>query len=193
MSFTPRSPPADHWALLSGLPTYVAETGLVSVCLSFELPSSCSVILNKSHTTFWREPRVLNSVCAARLFRHHDRVIRQHRECDATFLCFSPENITFIKIWGARSKNPNKFPFVNLSGVGPQHWTSQPCSARQPSRLHAGSAASRHSTERRREQTHRGTVWLLRNLHCKISKLLSWPLLKLKVVCYGRFHLSSLS
>lgn len=26
-----RSPPADHWALVSGLPTYVAETGLVSV------------------------------------------------------------------------------------------------------------------------------------------------------------------
>lgn len=26
-----RNPPADHWALVSGLPTYVAENGLVSV------------------------------------------------------------------------------------------------------------------------------------------------------------------
>lgn len=26
-----RNPPADHWCLVSGLPTYVAETGLVSV------------------------------------------------------------------------------------------------------------------------------------------------------------------
>jgi len=26
-----RNPPADHWVLVSGLPTYVAETGLVSV------------------------------------------------------------------------------------------------------------------------------------------------------------------
>uniref|UniRef100_A0A8C6KLJ8 Phosphodiesterase n=1 Tax=Nothobranchius furzeri TaxID=105023 RepID=A0A8C6KLJ8_NOTFU len=26
------NPPADHWALVSGLPTYVAETGLVSIC-----------------------------------------------------------------------------------------------------------------------------------------------------------------
>lgn len=25
-----RSPPADHWCLVSGLPTYVAENGLVS-------------------------------------------------------------------------------------------------------------------------------------------------------------------
>lgn len=24
-----RTPPADHWALVSGLPTYVAESGLV--------------------------------------------------------------------------------------------------------------------------------------------------------------------
>lgn len=26
-----RNPPADHWALVSGLPTYVAQNGLVSV------------------------------------------------------------------------------------------------------------------------------------------------------------------
>lgn len=26
-----RNPPADHWALSSGLPTYVAETGFVSL------------------------------------------------------------------------------------------------------------------------------------------------------------------
>lgn len=25
-----RNPPADHWALVSGLPTYVAQNGLVS-------------------------------------------------------------------------------------------------------------------------------------------------------------------
>lgn len=25
-----RGPPADHWALVSGLPTYVAENGFVS-------------------------------------------------------------------------------------------------------------------------------------------------------------------
>lgn len=31
----PRNPPEDHWALASGLPTYVAESALVSVFLSF--------------------------------------------------------------------------------------------------------------------------------------------------------------
>lgn len=36
-----RNPPADHWALISGLPTYVAETGLVSgyfLCCYSPLP-----------------------------------------------------------------------------------------------------------------------------------------------------------
>lgn len=38
----PRNPPADHWCLVSGLPTYVAETGLVSVVfyLTFHVRSS---------------------------------------------------------------------------------------------------------------------------------------------------------
>lgn len=30
--FLGRGPPADHWALVSGLPTYVAENGFVSPC-----------------------------------------------------------------------------------------------------------------------------------------------------------------
>lgn len=42
--FVLRSPPADHWVLVSGLPTYVAETGLVSVCFSLELLWSSSFI-----------------------------------------------------------------------------------------------------------------------------------------------------
>lgn len=31
LSDSGRGPPADHWALVSGLPTYVAENGFVSL------------------------------------------------------------------------------------------------------------------------------------------------------------------
>lgn len=46
-----RNPPADHWALISGLPTYVAETGLVSAKLSHQTLTFVS-IRTFSHAAF---------------------------------------------------------------------------------------------------------------------------------------------
>lgn len=39
-----RGPPADHWALVSGLPTYVAENGFVSDAVH-RLNSNYSLLL----------------------------------------------------------------------------------------------------------------------------------------------------
>lgn len=71
--FPLRNPPADHWALVSGLPTYVAETGLVSVCWAAFLFLGlrvCAPILTHFHGSLWNEHKLSNSVCVARNFCH---------------------------------------------------------------------------------------------------------------------------
>lgn len=49
LSLSFSGPPADHWALVSGLPTYVAENGFVSFsgcCRTIELPETLELDKN---------------------------------------------------------------------------------------------------------------------------------------------------
>lgn len=50
--FILRNPPADHWSLISGLPTYVAENGLVSVDFTF---SRSDVTWECTFTPVWSQ------------------------------------------------------------------------------------------------------------------------------------------
>ncbi len=70
------NPPPDHWALSSGLPTYVAESGYVSffflyitswwIILGQRNRSGCGSVGRAGHLSIrrsWFNPRLLRSTC----------------------------------------------------------------------------------------------------------------------------------